>query len=109
MTNNKEIIKAINKKEKKHNFRRWWNSNGYKIMRIIFFPVWIIAKILKKIDDSLNSRNKWSEERAKEIFDYYIPRKANWDNENKIIIRTPKSCEIVGLYWRDYYKVERYD
>ena len=35
----------------------------------------------------------------------------NWDNENKIIIRAPRSCEIVGLYWqeRDNYKVERYD
>ena len=33
----------------------------------------------------------------------------NWDNKNKIIIRAPKSCEIVGLYWRDDYKVERYD
>ena len=33
----------------------------------------------------------------------------NWDNENKIIIRAPRSCQIVGLCWRDNYKVERYD
>lgn len=39
---------------------------------------------------------------------YFSPR-INWDNKNKIIIRAPRSCEILGLCWRDYYEVERYD
>lgn len=80
---NAEVIKAMNKKEKKHDFRKWWNNNGYKVMRVILFPIWIGAKVLKKIDDKLNARNKWDEARAKEIFDYYIPRRAHWDDEDK--------------------------
>ena len=80
---NAEVVKAMNKKEKKHPIRKWWRNNSYKVWRVILFPVWIGAKHLKKIDDKLNARNKWSEERAKEIFDYYIPRNADWDNESK--------------------------
>lgn len=80
---NKEIIKAMTKKEKKHTFRKWWNKNGYKVLRIIFFPIWIIGEANEKIQRKLNARQSWSEERAKEIFDYYIPRRAEWDDEEK--------------------------
>jgi hypothetical protein len=80
---NAEVIKAMNKKEKKHNFRKWWNNNGYKVMRVILFPIWIFTIIYKKINVWLNARNKWSDERAKEILNYYIPRRATWDAEDK--------------------------
>ena len=83
MTNNKEIIKAMNKKEKKHNFRKWWDNNGYKVMRVILFPIWIFTIIYKKTNSWLDSRLQWNEEKAKEIFDYYIPRKAKWNNKDK--------------------------
>lgn len=80
---NTEIIKAMNKKEKKYTVRKWWNKNGYKVMRIIFFPIWIASIIKEKIEKWLNSRNAWSKERANEILNYYIPRRAEWDNEDK--------------------------
>ena len=83
MTNNREIIKAMNKKEKKHNFRKWWDNNGYKVMRIILFPIWIFTIIYKKTNSWLDSRLQWNEEKAKEIFDYYIPRKTEWNNKDK--------------------------
>ena len=36
---NKEIIKAMNKKETRiDELHKWWNKNGYKIMRVVFFP-----------------------------------------------------------------------
>lgn len=78
----KEIVKAMNRKEKKHTLRKWWDKNGYKVNRIIFFPIWIVALSYEKIIDWLNYRQKWNEERAKEIFSYYIPRRAEWDKEN---------------------------
>ena len=80
---NEEIIKAMNKKEKKQTFRKWWNKNGYKVMRVVFFPVWwgICAK--NKIEAWLNSHHSWSEEKANEIFNYYVPRRAEWDEDNK--------------------------
>ena len=81
---NKEIIKAMNKKETKlDTFRKWWNKNGYKVMRVILFPIWwgICAK--NKIEAWLNSRHTWNEEKANEVLNYYIPRRAEWCEEDK--------------------------
>ena len=80
---NNEIIKAMNRKPKKKIFRKWWSKNGYKVNRVILFPIWIGALIVKKIQIKLNNRQVWSEERAKQILDYYIPRKAEWCEEDK--------------------------
>lgn len=80
---NAEITKAMNKKEKKHTLRKWWNKNDYKVMRVIFFPIWIAIVIKEKINNKLNARQVWSEERADEILSYYIPRRAEWDGEEK--------------------------
>lgn len=80
---NAEIIKAMNKKEKKHPIRKWWNKNNYKVMRVIFFPIWATIVIKNKLKQWLDSRETWSEERANEILNYYIPRKAKWNNEDK--------------------------
>lgn len=81
---NKEIIKAMNKKETKlDTIRKWWNKNDYKVMRVILFPIWFGIKAKKKISSYLNSREEWSEERANEILSYYIPRRAKWHAEDK--------------------------
>lgn len=80
---NAEIVKAINEKNKKHPVRKWWNKNGYKVMRIIFFPIWIGGVINEKIQKSLNACQEWSEKRAHEILSYYVPRRADWCEEDK--------------------------
>ena len=81
---NKEVEKAMNKKERKINaIRKWWSKNGYKVMRVIFFPLWWGICIKDKVNYYLNKREEWSEERADEILNYYIPRKAEWDAEEK--------------------------
>ena len=81
---NKEIIKAMNKKETKiDKFRKWWSKNGYKVMRVILFPIWWGIKVKEKITSYLNSKCEWSEERANEILSYYIPRKASWNEDDK--------------------------
>lgn len=92
---NKEIEKAINNKQKKiakankknaniwKNISAWWNKNDYKVYRIIFFYVWLPMCLAEKIEKKLNSRNRWSDERADEILNYYIPRRAEWDDEEK--------------------------
>lgn len=81
---NNEVIKAMNKKETKiDKIRKWWSNNGYKVMRVILFPLWLALKVKEKIDAYLDSRNTWSEERANEILSYYIPRNADWDAEDK--------------------------
>lgn len=81
---NKEVVKAMNKKETKADtIRKWWNKNGYKVMRVILFPLWWGIKAKEKIEVHLNSKCEWSEERADEILNYYIPRHAEWDAEEK--------------------------
>ena len=80
---NAEIVKAINEKNKKHPVRKWWNKNGYKVMRVILFPIWIGEVINEKIQKNLNARQEWSEKRVHEILSYYIPRKADWDADDK--------------------------
>lgn len=80
---NKEIVKAMNRKPKeKSKLRKWWNKNGYKVLRVVLFPIWIIAITYEKFINWLNYRNSWNKERANEIFNYYIPRSAEWDKEN---------------------------
>lgn len=81
---NKEVVKAINKKESKFNIiKKWWDKNGYKVMRVVLFPIWWGIKAKEKINYYLNSREEWSEERVKEILNYYVPRFADWDEDNK--------------------------
>ena len=81
---NKEVAKAINKKENKFNtIKKWWNKNGYKVMRIILFPAWLGIIIKNKINSYLNSRQKWDKEKVKEILNYYIPRNSEWWEEEK--------------------------
>ena len=81
---NAEIIKAMNKRETKiDGFGKWWNKNGYKVMRVILFPIWWGIKAKEKIESYLNSKCEWSEGKANKILSYYIPRKAEWDAENK--------------------------
>ena len=80
---NNEIIKAMNKKKNKPTFRKWWSKNGYKVNRVIFFPIWIGTIVAEKIQKKLNARQVWSEERVKAILDYYVPRKAEWCEEDK--------------------------
>ena len=82
---NKEIVKAMNKKEKKEPSKliKWWRKNDYKVYRVIFFYIYLPSVAYEKIKKYLKSRIEWSEERATEILNYYIPRRAEWDNENK--------------------------
>ena len=80
---NAEITKAIAEKQKKHPIRKWWNKNGYKVMRVVLFPIWWGIVLKDKITAWLNSRQKWNSERADQILSYYIPRRADWDEEEK--------------------------
>ena len=81
---NEEVIKAMNKKESKiDKIHKWWLRNDYKVIRVVFFPIYWGLKTKEKVNNYLNSKCEWSEERANEILSYYIPRKADWSEEEK--------------------------
>lgn len=80
---NPEIIKAMNRKNEKRPIRDWWHKNGYKVMRIVLFPVWAVVYIEDKAYNKIMNRQKWDENRACDILNYYIPRRAVWNEEDK--------------------------
>ena len=96
---NAEVIKAMNKKETKiDKARKWWRKNGYKVNRVILFPIWWGIRAKEKIEHYLNSKCGWSEERANEILSYYIPRKAKWYEDDKCFYFSDN-----GIGWGMYY------
>lgn len=80
---NKEVLKIMNRKEET-TIRKWLDYNGYKIMRVIFFPIWIVIICYRKFDKWANKHQEWSKERADKILSYYIPRRADWISDEKI-------------------------
>lgn len=81
---NKEVIKAMSGRETKlSHLKKWWDKNDYKVVRVILFPIWLAILAHEKIGSWLNSKQKWSAERADEILNYYIPRRADWSEEDK--------------------------
>lgn len=80
---NKEIIKAMNRKEKKSSFRNWWSKNGYKVLRVILFPLWLTMCLTEKIKNKRYSNVQWSAQKADEILNYYIPRRSKWNEETQ--------------------------
>lgn len=79
---NKEIVKAMQGK-KEHKVRKWWRKNGYKVWRVLLFPLWAGEILWNEINTRLNRKQEWNEERANEILNYYIPRRADWDDKEQ--------------------------
>ena len=118
---NKEILKAIEDKQKKHPYRDWWHKNNYKVMRIILFPIWIYVEISDRIKDWSYERIVWDEKRADEILTYYIPRVSDWLPDEKSfwfydngsgwnIVFSKKYLKIKDrLFWRKFHwNIEEY-
>ena len=82
---NAEIIKAMNRQNKKHPIRDWRNKNGYKVARVVLFPILGCVCAHKKIKDKLDARLQWSEERVNEILNYYVPRSCFWVEESQML------------------------
>ena len=84
---NPEIIKAMNRNNEKHPVRDWYRKNGYKVWRVVLFPIWWPMRMWERLHSkwytAQNARQVWSEERANAVLSYYIPRRANWDDEEK--------------------------
>lgn len=103
---NKETVKAMNKKPTKiDDLKHWWRQNGYKVMRVILFPIWFYIKAKEKIDKKLNSKTVWNEIRANEILSYYIPRCAKWDEEKKAFYFFDNGYGWDSRYSKKYVKL----
>ena len=79
---NKEIIKAMQGK-KEHKVCKWWRKNSYKVWRVVLFPLWAGEILWHEINIRLDRKEVWNEERANEILNYYIPRRAEWNEKEQ--------------------------
>ena len=67
----------------------------------------IYDSFAEKIKKYLNSRQVWSKERANEILSYYIPRKAEWNAEEKCFYFADNGmgwgmkCHQKKIKWKD--------
>lgn len=104
---NKEVIKAMNRKENRiDKIRHWWDNNNYKILRVIFFPIVLFICLKEKYIEWCNSRISWDIARAKEIFDYYIPRKSKWNSKNKCFYFFNNGYGWTDEYSKRYIKLK---
>ena len=79
---NAEVKKAMEKKTT-FNFYKWWRENGYKVLRVVLFPVWMGYVLKEKYVAKQDSKEVWDEARANEILNYYIPRASEWNENTK--------------------------
>lgn len=105
MKMNKEIEKAMNRKEpKEKKFRKWWNKNGYKVARVVLFPIWLAVLAGRKFVTYLDEQNPWDEKRADEILSYYLPRVMSWNSEGKTFYFFDNGYGWGSKYRRKYIK-----
>ena len=104
---NKEVIKAMNRKENRiDKIHCWWDNNNYKIFRVIFFPIVFFIFLKEKYIEWCNSRISWDTARAKEIFDYYIPHKSEWNSKYKCFYFFNNSYDWTYKYSKRYIKLK---
>lgn len=83
---NQEVLKAMNKSNKEK-FSVKVKKVLKKIDKIILYPVCLMCEGFDELGAKYQkwqaSKNEWDEARAKEIFDYFIPRRCNWNEKDK--------------------------
>lgn len=121
---NKEIAKAITKKNKLNDFyrkqyeknfkkkeskwRNWLRKNRHIIFRVIFFPIWFAVIFAEMIDRFLDSRTLWCEERANKILQNYVLDAAIWERENQTLYLAV-FCNNWHFSWAKYHiKIKDY-
>lgn len=82
---NKEVLKKIKDSKKKQPIRKWWRKNSYIVWRTLLFPLWLAGIIVEKVNKKLYDATKWDEERAIKILNYYVPKRSNWNEDDKTL------------------------
>lgn len=104
----KKMIEETRKEPPKRTIRKWWNKNGYKVNRVIFFPLWLGMVANQKIQKKLDEHTKWSEERTIEILNHYVPSDSDWDEKHKCIWYFNNGCGWSLTYAKRHIKRKDY-
>lgn len=66
--------KAYEDSHKNTALKDWWKKNRLTVLRIILFPLWIAEIVHYKIKEARSRKNVWSEERAEQFCNKYLPQ-----------------------------------
>lgn len=103
MTLEQKIRKEAEKK-KKMTFRKWWNKNDYKVMRVIFWPIWLYQILVEKHEDKSYKALTFSKETCKKYLDNVMPKMVACYNEdhNEILISNAEGMgDVQFSYFRN--------
>lgn len=97
------IEKQFRKQEKKKNssIRRWWRNNGFKILRVIFFYVWIPTLVHEKIKETRYKNLKYTDATTKKYLDKVLPKLvAHYEeDQNNILFHNTRDFGGINFYW----------
>lgn len=108
---------AYNNTHKTNAVKEWWGKNHLYVLRVVLFPIYLAELIADKIQKHNAKLNVWSEERAKDFCDKYLPRLCDktesgfWLFNNgygftryKAIRRNKKDYRFASVYQWDLFK-----
>lgn len=73
MNKNSEFEKSYDRFHKHDAIKEWWNKHSQKILRVVLFPLYFTELIADKIKKHNADKNAWSEDKAKDFCDKYLP------------------------------------
>ena len=91
----KERIQIEFEKKNKMTLSKWWDKNGYKIMRVILFPIYLIVLLNEKRKDAAYKSLEYTDEKCKRYLDKVMPKMVarHCEDANEILI---SSCDDMG-------------
>lgn len=93
---NKEVMKAMNKGNKESVVCETFKKVAYGTLRVVTLPLYGVSLVRNKVDNWNYNRLLWNDKKAEEILNYYIPRVAEWDKEEKAFYMFDN-----GMGWRE--------
>ena len=86
--------------------KKWWNNNGYIVLRVLLFPFWIVCIIDNKIQKKIWNNINFSTERTLKILEYYIPRRAEWCEDDNVLYFFDNGYGWEWYYAKKYVKLK---
>lgn len=78
--------------------KRWWNTNRYKVCRVIFFPIWIVVLVKDEVCESRYRNIQWSESRADRIIAKTVPQKLEVCDDELVLL--PRMARALGKQFK---------
>ena len=99
-----EKIRKEAEKKKRMTFRKWWNKNGYKVIRVILWPVWLSYILKEKYKDKSYDALAFSKETCKKYLDKVMPKMVACYNEDHSEILISNADDMGGIQFSCFFR-----